>query len=123
MIQLKFTLNSYYCALNINLFTTEINYQLLESSLFSIHFEAHDPNTFFLSCDKILFVRRYFLFFNQVTLFSKLQAMAAKFYICMLLVTLVSSAVYSAWLRRPQDKETTSNFLYQRIFQGNFRSF
>ena len=49
--------------------------------------------------------------------------MAAKFYICMLLVTLVSSAVYSARLRRPQDKETTSNFLYEIIFQGNFRSF
>mmetsp|Transcript_14241 Transcript_14241/g.24409 ORF Transcript_14241/g.24409 Transcript_14241/m.24409 type:complete len:90 (+) Transcript_14241:68-337(+) len=46
--------------------------------------------------------------------------MAAKFYICMLLVTLVSSAVYSAWLRRPQDKETTSNFLYQRIFQDTY---
>ena len=52
--------------------------------------------------------------------------MAAKFYICMLLVVLVSSAVHSARLRRPQEKEKTSNFLYdyERIFQdGNFRRF
>ena len=40
--------------------------------------------------------------------------MAAKFYICMLLVVLVSSAVHSARLRRPQDKEKTSNFLYEK---------
>ena len=45
---------------------------------------------------------------------SKLQAMAAKFYICMLLVVLVSSAVHSARLRRPQDGEKTSNFLYEK---------
>ena len=55
---------------------------------------------------------RYFLSFNQ----AKLQAMAAKFYICMLLVVLVSSAVHSARLRRPQEKEKTYNFLYERIF-------
>ena len=42
--------------------------------------------------------------------------MAAKFYICMLLVVLVSSAVHSARLRRPQEKEKTYNFLYERIF-------
>ncbi|KAM7439057.1 hypothetical protein ABFA07_011509 [Porites harrisoni] len=40
--------------------------------------------------------------------------MAAKFYICMLLVVLVSSAVHSARLRRPQDGEKTSNFLYEK---------
>ena len=40
--------------------------------------------------------------------------MAAKFYICMLLVVLVSSAVYNARLRRPQRKEKTSNFLYEK---------
>ena len=40
--------------------------------------------------------------------------MAAKFYICMLLVVLVSSAVHSARLRRPQDKKKTSNFLYEK---------
>ena len=28
----------------------------VESSLVSIHFEAHAPSTFFFSCDKILFV-------------------------------------------------------------------
>ena len=52
--------------------------------------------------------------------------MAAKFYICMLLVVLVSSAVHSARLRRPHDKEKTYNFLYDyvRSFQeGNFLSF
>ena len=42
--------------------------------------------------------------------------MAAKFYICMLLVVLVSSAVHSARLRRPQEKEKTYNFLYKRFF-------
>ena len=52
--------------------------------------------------------------------------MAAKFFICMLLVVLVSSAVHRARLRRPQEKEKAYNFLYdyERIFQhGNFRSF
>ena len=44
--------------------------------------------------------------------------MAAKFYICMLLVVLVSSAVLSARLRRPQEKEKTYNFLYKRFFDG-----
>ena len=44
--------------------------------------------------------------------------MAAKFYICMLLVVLVSSAVHSARLRRPQEKEKTYNFLYKRMFDG-----
>ena len=44
--------------------------------------------------------------------------MAAKFYICMLLVVLVSSAVHSARLRRPQEKEKTYNFLYKRFFDG-----
>ena len=42
--------------------------------------------------------------------------MAAKFSICMLPVVLVSSAVHSARLRRPQEKEKTYNFLYERIF-------
>ena len=42
--------------------------------------------------------------------------MAAKFYICMLLVVLVSSAVHSARLRRPQEKEKAYNFLYKRVF-------
>ena len=42
--------------------------------------------------------------------------MAAKFYICMLLVVLVSSAVHSARLRRPQEKEKTYNFRYKRMF-------
>ena len=42
--------------------------------------------------------------------------MAAKFYICMLLVVLVSSAVHSARLRRPQEKEKTYNFLYEKFF-------
>ena len=42
--------------------------------------------------------------------------MAAKFYICMLLVVLVSSAVHSARLRRPQEKEKTYNVLYKRMF-------
>ena len=105
------------CALNIHLFTTEINYQLLESSLVSIHFEAYAPSTFSLLWQDFVCKEIFPL------LFSKLQAMAAKFYICMLLVALVSSVVYSARLRRPQDKETTSNFLFERIFQGNFRSF
>ena len=40
--------------------------------------------------------------------------MAAKFYLFMLLVFLVSSAVHSARLLRPQDKEKTSNFLYEK---------
>ena len=44
--------------------------------------------------------------------------MAAKFYICMLLVVLVSSAVHSARLRRPQEKEKTYNFLYEKFFDG-----
>ena len=42
--------------------------------------------------------------------------MAAKFYICMLLVVLVNSALHSARLRRPQEKEKTYNFLYETIF-------
>ena len=42
--------------------------------------------------------------------------MAAKFYICMLLVVLVSSAVHSARLRRAQEKEKTYNFPYKRFF-------
>ena len=44
--------------------------------------------------------------------------MAAKFYICMLLVVLMSSAVHSARLRRPQEKEKTYNFLYERFFDA-----
>ena len=40
--------------------------------------------------------------------------MAAKFYLFMLLVVLVSSAVQSARLRRLQDKENASNFLYAK---------
>ena len=49
--------------------------------------------------------------------------MAAKFYICMLLVVLVSSAVHSARLRRPQEKENTYNFLYKRYFDVPSESF
>ena len=44
--------------------------------------------------------------------------MAAKFYICMLLVVLMSSAVHSARLRRPQEKEKTYNFLHERFFDA-----
>ena len=44
--------------------------------------------------------------------------MAAKFYICMLLVVLVSSAVHSARLHGPQEKEKTYNYLYEGIFDA-----
>ena len=49
--------------------------------------------------------------------------MAAKFYICMLLVVLVSSGVHSARLRRPQDKEKTSNLVYEKRGPRSSKSF
>lgn len=63
-------------------------------------------------------------FSNQVRLpFTELQAMGAKSYMCLLLVILVTSSVHCAGLRRSQDGEKSSLFLYGKLFLGNFGSF
>ncbi|XP_074624087.1 uncharacterized protein LOC141882052 [Acropora palmata] len=59
---------------------------------------------------------------QQITLFTKLQAMGAKFYICLLLVILVTSPVYSTRLRWPQDTKKSPLFLYGKRYQDDVRS-
>lgn len=49
--------------------------------------------------------------------------MGAKFYMCLLLVILVTSLVCCTELRRPQDADESSLFLYGRLFHGNFEGF
>ena len=49
--------------------------------------------------------------------------MGAKFYICLLLVILVTSPVYSTRLRWPQDTKKSPLFLYGKRYQGNFGRF